>query len=143
MTNAADGPTDTRPMMVSLMVAVPDAPAAVAWYQRALDATLLWSLGSVAGLEVGGAPFFVGEPANNGWNSPGDIGTTTVRVEVLCDDPDAFVARALREGATARDHPVRNHETPWGVHRQGSFFDPFGHKWLVGDRSPLRRFPPE
>jgi hypothetical protein len=23
------------------------------------------------------------------------------------------------------------------VHRQGGFLDPFGHLWLVGDRSPL------
>lgn len=130
-------------MAVSLMVAVPDAPAAVAWYQRALGATLLWSLGSVAGLEIGGAPFFVGEPERNGWSSPTEIGTTTVRVEVFCDDPDAFVARALSEGAISRADPVRNHETPWGVHRQGSFFDPFGHKWLVGDRSPLQPYPRE
>jgi PhnB protein len=28
---------------------------------------------------------------------------------------------------------------PWGVHRQGGFLDPFGHRWLVGDTSPLRR----
>jgi uncharacterized glyoxalase superfamily protein PhnB len=27
---------------------------------------------------------------------------------------------------------------PWGIHRQGSFVDPFGHLWLVGDESPLR-----
>jgi hypothetical protein len=30
---------------------------------------------------------------------------------------------------------------PWGTHRQGSFVGPFGHRWLVGDRSPLGRFP--
>jgi len=24
-----------------------------------------------------------------------------------------------------------------GIHRQGGFIDPFGHLWLVGDRSPL------
>jgi len=36
---------------------------------------------------------------------------------------------------------VRNHEMPWGKHRQGSFFDPFGHLWLVGDRSPLSPHP--
>jgi uncharacterized glyoxalase superfamily protein PhnB len=28
---------------------------------------------------------------------------------------------------------------PWGKHRQGGFFDPFGHLWLVGDTSPLDR----
>ncbi len=32
---------------------------------------------------------------------------------------------------------IRGHEMPWGIHRQGGFFDPFGHRWLVGDRSPL------
>jgi len=30
------------------------------------------------------------------------------------------------------------HQLPWGTHRQGGFTDPFGHKWSVGDRSPLR-----
>ena len=41
------------------MLAVPDAPVAVEWYKRALGATELWSLGSVVGLEIEGAPFFL------------------------------------------------------------------------------------
>ena len=125
---------------ISLMLAVPDAPAAAAWYQRALGATELWSLGSVVGLEVDGAPFFLAEPANNGWDSPTAIGTTTVRVEVFVDDPDGFVQRAVEAGADGSLDHVRDHEAPWGKHRQGGFFDPFGHLWLVGDRSPLRPF---
>jgi hypothetical protein len=32
---------------------------------------------------------------------------------------------------------IRDHETPWGIHRQGGFTDPFGHLRLAGDRSPL------
>ena len=63
--------------------------------------------------------------------------TTTVRAEVFVDDPDSFVARAVAAGADCHD-PVRNHEMPWGPHRQGGFFDPYGHLWLVGDKSPLR-----
>lgn len=122
------------------MLAVPDAPAATDWYQRALGATELWSLGSVVGLEVEGAPFFLAEPENNGWDSPTDIGTTTVRVEVFVDDPDGFVARAVEAGADGSRDPVRDHEAPWGTHRQGGFFDPYGHLWLVGDTSPLSRF---
>ncbi|HEY3943746.1 MAG TPA: hypothetical protein VGL78_00840 [Solirubrobacteraceae bacterium] len=35
---------------------------------------------------------------------------------------------------------VRNRTTPWGTHRQGGFYDPFGHNWSVGDRSPLSRW---
>jgi uncharacterized glyoxalase superfamily protein PhnB len=127
------------PAVISLMVAVPDAARAVEWYRRALGATELWNLGSVVGLEVCGAPFFLAEPAKNGWESPSVVGTTTVRIEVFVDDPDAFVSRAVAAGADASRDPVRDHAAPWGIHRQGSFFDPFGHLWLVGDRSPLQR----
>jgi uncharacterized glyoxalase superfamily protein PhnB len=127
----------SRPL-ISVMLAVSDTPAAVEWYESALGATLLWSLGSVAGLEISGAPFFLGEPANNRWETPLIIGTTTTRVEIFCDDPDAFIARAVSAGAKARD-PVQNHDMPWGTHRQGVFTDPFGHLWFVGDRSPLSR----
>jgi uncharacterized glyoxalase superfamily protein PhnB len=133
--------TQTQAPAISVMLAVPDAPAAVEWYQRALGATLLWSLGAVAGLEIGGAPFFLAEPANNGWESPTKLGITSARVELFCDDPDALVARAVQAGAEGDFDPVRDHQAPWGLHRQGGFRDPFGHIWLVGDRSPLSRFP--
>jgi len=131
----------TLPPVVSVMLAVPNTPVAVDWYKRALGATQLWSLGSVAGLEIDGAPFFLGEPEQNGWESPTKLGMPSARIEVFCDDPDAFVARAVREGASGGRDPVRNHQAPWGTHRQGGFIDPFGHIWLVGDRSPLNRFP--
>jgi PhnB protein len=130
---------EMNPPVIFVMLAVADAPKAVAWYMRALGAAVLWDLGSVVGLEVAGAPFFVGEPENNGWESPEKLGITTVRIEVFCDDPDAFVARAVDAGADGSRDKVRDHAMPWGTHRQGGFFDPFGHLWLVGDRSPLRR----
>jgi len=40
-------------------------------------------------------------------------------------------------GADGSVDQIRDHEVPWGIHRQGGFIDPFGHLWLVGDRSPL------
>jgi PhnB protein len=123
------------------MLALPDAPTAVDWYKRALGAVELWNLGSVVGLEIAAAPFFVGQPENNGWESPMKLGITTTRIEVFCDDPDTFIARAVAAGADGSADPIRNHSMPWGAHRQGSFVDPFGHKWLVGDRSPLSRHP--
>src|SRR5262245_66538920 len=123
--------------IISVMLAVEDTPTAVEWYQRALSAKVLWSLGSVAGLQIAGAPFFVGEPANNGWESPAKLGITSARIEVFCDDPDTFIARAVEAGANGSVDKIRNHHMPWGVHRQGGFIDPFGHRWLVGDRSPL------
>jgi uncharacterized glyoxalase superfamily protein PhnB len=126
--------------VVSVMLIVPDASAAVSWYKEALGANELWDLGGVAGLEVSGAPFFLHEvnPANPAERSPGQVGVTSVRIEVFVDDPDAFVARAVGAGATASGEMV-DHEAPWGTHRQGGFTDPFGHRWSVGDRSPLAR----
>jgi len=61
------------------MLAVPSAPAAAGWYKRALGATELWNLGSVVGLEIEGAPFFLHEPTSTGFDSPAAPGTTTVR----------------------------------------------------------------
>jgi len=122
------------------MLAVPDAPAAADWYRRALGAVELWNLGSVVGMEVEGAPFFLAQPERNDWGTPAQLGRPTVRVEVFCDDPDAVVERAVAAGATARNG-VRVHRMPWGPHRQGGFVDPFGHIWFVGDRSPLSPFP--
>jgi uncharacterized glyoxalase superfamily protein PhnB len=123
------------------MLAVTDARAAVDWYKHALGATELWNLGSVVGLEILGAPLFVGEPSNNGWESPERLGTTSARIELFCDDPDRVIARALDAGARGTLDDLRNHHAPWGPHRQGHFFDPFGHLWLVGDRSPLSKHP--
>ena len=128
--------TDDR-AVISLMLAVSDAQAAVRWYREALGAEVMWDLGSVVGLSILGAPFFVGEPSGNGWEAPERRGLPTCRVELFCDDPDSLIAKAIQCGATGGTDPPRNHETPWGLHRQGSFVDPFGHLWLVGDKSPL------
>ena len=129
-------------LVISVMVAVLDTPAAITWYKKALGASELWNLGSVAGLEIEGAAFFVGEPANNGWESPAKIGITSARIEVFCENPDTFIARAVQAGANGSFDRIKNHEAPWGIHRQGGFIDPFGHIWLVGDKSPLNLFPP-
>jgi PhnB protein len=123
---------------ISVMLIVPDAVAAVAWYRRALGAEVLWDLGGVAGLQVGGAPFFLHEvnPDNPAEDSPERIGHTSTRIELFVEDPDSFIARAVAAGASSGS-PVTEHELPWGTHRQGGFHDPFGHRWSVGDPSPL------
>ena len=120
------------------MLIVADADAAVAWYKEALGARERWNLGGAAGLEIGGAPFFLHEvnPDNPAERSPDRLGVTSTRVEVFVDDPDGFIARAVSAGAIVRSE-IADHEAPWGTHRQGGFHDPFGHSWSVGDRSPL------
>jgi PhnB protein len=129
---AASGP------VISVMLIVPDAESALAWYTDALGAGELWNLGGVAGLQIAGAPFFLHEtnPRNPTENSPDRVGGTSTRIELFVDDPDSFVSRAITAGATAGSE-IRDHQMPWGVHRQGGFRDPFGHNWSVGDKSPL------
>ncbi len=133
--------TQPSPAVLSVMLAVSDPEAAVVWYQQALGARVLWSMGPVAGLEILGAPFFLHHPVEQRFNSPQQAGTITARIELFVDDPDAVIARALAAGANGSLDQIRNYEAPWGVHRQGGFTDPFGHHWLVGDRSPLNRYP--
>ncbi len=130
-----------RPVL-SVMLIVSDAAAAVGWYTAVLGAGELWNLGGVAGLDLGGAPFFVHEavPGKAGESSPTDAGLTTTRIEVFVDEPAAFIDRAAGAGATDVE-PLTDHQVPWGTHRQGGFTDPFGHRWSVGDRTPLGPFP--
>src|SRR5436305_10645120 len=99
-----------HPPVISVMLAVPDAAAAARWYAEALGATELWNLGGVVGLTVGGAPFFLGEPENNGWDTPASAGTRTVRVEVFVDDPDGVIARAVAAVADGGVDESRGHE---------------------------------
>jgi uncharacterized glyoxalase superfamily protein PhnB len=142
--------TDDRPSSaatasraaISVMLIVPDAPEAIAWYRRALGAQVLWDLGGVAGLEIGGAPFFLHEvnPRNPAEQSPLEAGRTSTRIELFVENPDEFLTAALSAGACLGS-PITEHELPWGTHRQGGFRDPFGHNWSVGDRSPLRAEP--
>ncbi|MBV9606067.1 MAG: VOC family protein [Solirubrobacterales bacterium] len=124
---------------ISVMLIVPEAETAIAWYKDALGAEELWNLGGVAGLHIAGARFFLHEvnPANPAETSPDRAGHTSVRIELFVDDPDEVVARAVAAGATP-GAPVLDRQVPWGTHRQGGFHDPFGHNWSVGDRSPLQ-----
>jgi PhnB protein len=135
--------TQTDRASVSVMLIVPDTPAAVRWYKTALGAAELWNLGSVAGLHLRGAPFMLHEavPGRKTEQSPVEAGLTTTRIEVFVDDPGPLIERAARAGATGIE-PLAGHEAPWGTHRQGGFTDPFGHRWSVGDRTPLQPYSP-
>jgi PhnB protein len=139
MNNVADN--GNRQVVISVMLAVLDTSKAVNWYGEALGARELWRLGPFAGLEIAGAEFFLGEPDNNAWESPEKLGMPSVRVELFCDNPDTFIARALESGAKGSLDDLKDHGRPWGIHRQGKFIDPFGHIWFVGDKSPLSPFP--
>ena len=126
---------------IAPMLAVADADAAIAFYEAAFGATVLWRLGEghiVAGLEIDGAPFFLAsESPPHGTCGPAAAGCTTVRIELFVDDPDAVQRRAVAAGAVEKD-PVQEHthETvgprPIRRMRQGAVVDPSGHMWLIG-----------
>lgn len=96
----------------------------------------MWSLGSVRALNLEGACILVHEVTDE-FKTPASLGATTVRLEIFNDDPDSILARAIDAGATDSDGVIHDYETPWGGHRQGGFTDPYGHRWLVGDKAPL------
>jgi PhnB protein len=123
---------------LSIILAVPSGPEAVAWYRLALGAEVLWDLGGVAGMSYQGSAFFLHEPVTGKFATPRQLGATSARIELFVDDPDAVIAQAVAQGAIG-EAPV-DYEVSWGVHRQGGFTDPFGHVWLVGDRTPLQRY---
>jgi len=131
-----------EPSTLSVMLIVADAAAAVDWYTEALGAELMWDLGGVAALHLHGAPVLLHEavPGKEQETSPTAAALTTTRIEVFVNAPESLVARAARSGASDVE-PVIDHEAPWGTHRQGGFTDPFGHRWSVGDRSPLQTLP--
>ena len=84
---------------------------------------------AVVELALGGARFRVADEAPEAASlSPEALGGTSVRLNLLVADPDAFVARAVSEGATLFA-PVADQS--YGL-RQGRIADPFGHHWLIG-----------
>ncbi|HVT98736.1 MAG TPA: VOC family protein [Acidobacteriaceae bacterium] len=127
---------------ISPMLAVSDGAAAVEFYQAAFGAEVLWRLdegvATIAGLTIGGAPFFLAhESPPYGTRSPDGAGFTTVRIELFVDDPVEVQRRAIVAGARLRNE-VQKHEHPTEgpkpIRRmlQGSVTDPFGHIWLIG-----------
>jgi PhnB protein len=124
---------------ISPMLAVRDGRAAIAFYQRAFGATLLWDLeGAVAGLSIDGAEFFLAEESPEyGPRSADSAGFTTVRIELFVDDPVGVHGKALAAGAFNHS-PVEEHRHPTTGLRpikrmlQGAVVDPCGHLWLIG-----------
>ena len=124
---------------ISPMLAVSDCRAAVEFYKNAFDATLVWDLdGVVTGLSIDGAKFFLADQSPEyGTRAPASAGFTTVRIELLVDNPSAVQSRAVSAGAVQHS-PVEEHQHtmtgPRPIKRmlQGAVVDPFGHMWLIG-----------
>ncbi|HVD02195.1 MAG TPA: VOC family protein [Candidatus Dormibacteraeota bacterium] len=60
--------------------------------------------------------------------SPQALGGTSVRIDLVVDDPDAVARQAIAAGGKEL-FPVGDQPYGW---RQGRVVDPFGHHWLIG-----------
>jgi PhnB protein len=121
------------------MLTVKDAASAVEFYRRAFGARELSRVTSPTGqsvveLTLDGHKLFVVDENPAAFNlSPEAVGGTTVRLNLIVDDPDAAAQRAVDAGAKVI-FPVS--DQPYGL-RQGRIADPAGHHWLLG--KPLDR----
>ena len=116
-----------------------DAPSALEFYKNAFGAveTLRWPdpQGRISHAEftIGEADIMLSDEFPEvGVLSPQTLSGTPVMLVLTVPDVDAFFARAIAAGATAR-RPVT--DQPYG-RRSGQLVDPFGHRWDVG--SPIK-----
>ena len=116
------------------MLTVSNAAAAVEFYGKAFAATEEERFTAPTGhlvvrMSIDGVPFFAVDENPQAFNlSPESLGGTSVRINLMVEDPDACAARAIAAGATEL-FPVA--DQPYGL-RQGRVADPYGHHWLIG-----------
>ncbi len=117
-------------MRILVNIDVPDLEAAIDFYTRAFGLALQRRLGAT-GAEMLGAPAPIyllqkaaGTPAAGAARQPRDYARhwTPVHLDVVVDDVDDAVARAVAAGARLED-PAVSHD--WG--RIAHLSDPFGH----------------
>jgi PhnB protein len=116
------------------MLTVKNAAAAIDFYRDAFNAVEQARFTAptghvVAELAIDGLGFFVVDENPEAFNlSPKSLDGTTVRINLIVDDPDATAAHAIGVGAS-EIFPVA--DQPYGF-RQGRVADPDGHHWLIG-----------
>lgn len=118
-------------------VLVDDAPAAIAFYEKAFDAKPLSRLDARGGgvlhaeISIAGSTLMIGDTGPShvtatGWSSPAALGGTTTTLHVWVPDVDAVAARASVAGAEVVAPP----EDQFHGDRTAILRDPFGHLWV-------------
>jgi PhnB protein len=116
------------------MLTVENALVAIDFYRAAFNAVEQARFTAptghvVAELTIDGLRFFVVDENAEAFNlSPKSLHGTTVRINLIVDDPDAVAAQAIAAGAN-EIFPVA--DQAYGF-RQGRVADPDGHHWLIG-----------
>lgn len=110
------------------------AAAAIDWYNQVLGAIevnrYVGDDGRIghAELRIGEATLYLAdEYPEYGYTGPRARGGTSVALHLDVDDADAVYAAAVGAGATGEREPT---DEAYGA-RSGTFFDPFGHRWMI------------
>jgi PhnB protein len=127
-----------RPQQLCPYLIVKGAQAAIDFYVRAFGATLDFKLIDPGDGRIGHAElhfgatrlFLADEYPDFGAVGPDAIGGSPVKLHLDVADADAFVAQAVREGASV----LRAVRLEFYGHRNGLLADPFGYSWFVSSR---------
>ncbi len=114
---------------------VRDCKAAIAFYEKVFGAKELFRLAEPSGrighaeLDFGGTTVMLADEFPEcGLKGADTIGATSVTIHLHVDNADEIVQRAIEASATLEREP----QDHFYGERSGSFFDPFGHRWLIG-----------
>lgn len=115
---------------------VRDSRAAIDFCQRAFSATELFRLVEPTTGRIGHAEIKIGKTVimlsdefpEYGIVGPKSIAGTSFTMHLHVDDADAWIERAVAEGATL----VRAPSDAFYGERSGTVRDPEGHEWLIG-----------
>jgi PhnB protein len=116
-------------------ITVKNAAEAIAFYASVFGATEKFRLTEPSGrighaqLDFGGPTLMVAEEfPEYGTVAPTPGAPAAVRLHLHVDNCDEIIARAVNAGAKLE----RAAQDEFYGERSGSFYDPFGHCWLVG-----------
>ena len=115
-----------------------DRAAAIAFYSKAFGAVetgarFTDSDGRIghAEITIGGATIYVSdEYPDFGAQSPKSLGGSTVALHIQVADVDATARRLVAAGAEV----LRELTEEADGERRGTFLDPFGYRWMVGEQ---------
>lgn len=131
------GPRTARIQTITPYLCVKGAEGAIAFYESVFGAKVVGDVwhdpddGRVghAELEIGDMRLYISDEYESlGVLSPQTRGGTTVSFVLAVDELDRVWARALDEGATVD----REITVQYGM-RAGWLYDPWGHRWQVGE----------
>ncbi len=129
---------EEQKITITPMLSVQNGVRAIEFYKAAFGAEELYRVDGeggavVAQLSVGESEFWLADESPGHLNfSPESLGSGSVRMVMIANDPDAAFQRAVAAGATVV-WPVGDQPYGWRV---GRIVDPFGHHWEIGKLLP-------